>query len=340
MISHRLSAVSSGLPYGVNDLEPRPKLLSRTPKRVRCYVRGCRHELLVPGGGQRGEVCPDHGIRCHHSGYGATYSYTDTKRNIIAAPHTFARNIIGHPFKFESHRLGSENSEDAVSWNVFRSLYEARSLSRLAAMVTGEESTIEPFLYLWGICITADEFEPWNLLIEARKRFEGKLPVERPLTEPDIALHLPGKYLILIEAKFTSFNTFYARGPRKDKSSLTLDELLAIYSDPALKLLNQRQAAKAHRVPYQLWRNTVFAEWMAAFDHPRTRAYHVNLTRESQDADSAAEFATLIQDEHQDRFQRLTWEGIHRMFRQEPQLNLMRRYLETKTAGLKKAFGL
>jgi hypothetical protein len=71
-----------------------------------------------------------------------------------------------------------------------------------------------------------------ELLIAARKRFESDLPVERPYTEPDIMLHLPGRYLVLLEAKFTSPNTTYARGPRKDSQSLTLDELCATIWKP------------------------------------------------------------------------------------------------------------
>src|SRR5208282_1292283 len=79
---------------------------------------------------------------------------------------------------------------------------------------------------------------PWDLLIAARQRFEANLPVNRPWTEPDIALYLPGRYLILIEAKFTSPNPAYENGPQKDPKSLTKDELLDIYQDSALTILD------------------------------------------------------------------------------------------------------
>ena len=98
-----------------------------------------------------------------------------------------------------------------------------------------------------------------------------------PLTEPDIALWLPGRYLILIEAKFTSPNTHYKRGPRSNSSSLTLDELLEIYQSPELQTLDYVAAQRSNRVHYQLWRNMIFAEWMAKLDHPNTEAFHVNL---------------------------------------------------------------
>jgi hypothetical protein len=61
------------------------------------------------------------------------------------------------------------------------------------------------------------------------KRLESNLPVERPLAEPDNALYLPARYLILIEAKFTGPNPFYTDGPRRDAHSLTKEEPLNIY---------------------------------------------------------------------------------------------------------------
>ena len=228
----------AAMPFGTNDLDPQVVCLSQSPRKVRCYVRGCEHVIRTPTLHENGEPCPEHGIRCHFSYSGATYSYADPRKNAIVSPDLLATRVIGHPFKYESHRLGSERSEDVLTWNVFRSLQEAGCLGRLAGAITGDPCTAEPFLYLWGICLSDDAFDPMELLIAARKRFESTLPVDRPYTEPDIMLHLPGRYLILIEAKFTSPNTIYARRPRKDAQSLTLDELLEIYHDPSLQILD------------------------------------------------------------------------------------------------------
>jgi len=296
--------------------------------------------LLTPTRYSKGDTCLEHGIRCHYSSYGATYSYADARHNAIVSPDLLATRIIGHPFKYESHRLGSERSEDMLSYNVFRSLQEAGCLSRLARAITGDTCTVEPFLYLWGICLTDDAFDPMSLLIAARKRFESNLPVERPYTEPDIMLHLPGRFLIMIEAKFTSPNTIYARGPRKDSQSLTLDELLEIYHDPSLQILDYHRAQRAAQVHYQLWRNMTFSEWMAREDHPKTRAFHVNLVREGYEKASAAEFHSLVNPDFANRFRRLTWESIYRFFANNPALSRMLRYMETKTAGLARAFNL
>ena len=116
------------LPYGIHDVDPTVVSHGTDPRSVRCYVKGCQEVLKTPTRSRRGDVCPVHGIRCHFSSGGATYAYADATRNIIASPETFGRCVIGNPFKYESHRLGLERSEDSLSWNVFRSLQEAGCL--------------------------------------------------------------------------------------------------------------------------------------------------------------------------------------------------------------------
>ena len=71
------TAQQSALPFGAGDLDPQVHCFSQFPRTVRCYVRGCRHVLRTPTFHEEGEPCPEHGIRCHFSSYGATYSYAD-----------------------------------------------------------------------------------------------------------------------------------------------------------------------------------------------------------------------------------------------------------------------
>ncbi len=324
------------LPYGVDDLDPNIQR-DASSERVCCYVRGCKHWVLPPKRKKgTGEVCPEHGIYCHKTG---TYRYAEPQRNIIARPDFFREHIVGHEFKYESHRLGQECSEDAVSWNVFVSLQEAGCLSRVAELMTGERHEAEPRLLLWGIEIGRDSAEAWDLLVQARERFESDLPVERPLTEPDIALHLPGEYLLLIEAKFTSKNGFYERHNPKKLVDLTLDQLITIYRDPELQILDCELAHKRDRIPYQLWRNMIFAEWMARKDSRSTKAYHVNLVRQGSEEQVCEEFLGVVRPAYHDRFEQVTWEQLYALADQHrPGLDRLCRYLEQKTARLRPAF--
>lgn len=328
------------LPYGVRDLECHTTGFRRLSPCIRCYVRGCKRFLRVPKRGIPGEVCPDHGIVCHSSGKNSTFVYADPRRNLITSAELFARRLIGHPFKYETHRFGNERSEDALTWNVFRSFQEAGKLSEVAAWIIGQRHPWEPFLFLWGIGLTDDDFAPWPLLIEARQRFESRLPVVRPLTEPDIALWLPGKYLILIEAKFTSRNPACTPGPRGNPTSLTFRELLDIYDDRALRLPDRDRVGSSKRLYPQLWRNLVFSDWMAQADHDRTLPFLANLVCEGQETGSAAEFGGLLRPGYRKHFRRITWEDLYRLCGTDQNCARLRRYLETKTAGLRKAFAI
>ena len=323
------------IPFGLNDLDSQMMVDEGPPKRIKCFVRGCSR-LLEPARYGNGPTCPEHGIRCNNS---TTFSYGDPKRNIIVDRETFGKWIIGHPDKFESGRLGSEKSEDALSWNVFRSFQKAGCLGKLAAEVFGLPTDVEPQLFLWGINLNDGSFLFWDLLTKARSRFESNLPVKRPLTEPDIMLHVPGQYLALIEAKFTSSNGAYFFGRREKPDSLTAEELLSIYSHPSLELLNVGKAVTQSRIHYQLWRNMVFAEWMARRDHEPSKAYHFNLVRAGHDKDSADEFHRLVSEGFKDRFRQVTWEAIYTQAISEgPKLNRLCKYMQEKTTNLQRAF--
>ncbi len=323
------------LPFGLLDLDPNVRIDPGPPLRMKCFIQGCERFLQPPARGYWGEVCREHGIRVHRSN---TFSYRDPRRNTIINPGLLAR-IIHHPFKFES-RFHLERSEDQVSLCVFRSFQEAHALNLIARFITGLEIDKEPRVFLWGLELTNDSLTPFELLIAARNRFESKLPVKRPGTEPDIMLYLPGAYLALLEAKFCSPNTYYADGPRKDNQSLTKNELLNIYSDPMLRILDRDKAAQADRVYYQLWRNMVFSEWMARSDGLGTQPYLVSLTRAGYENESCEHFAQMIRPEYRHHFSHLTWEELYVLAGLKPKLSTLRQYLLTKTANLLPAFKL
>lgn len=327
------------LPYGLGDLELKVSR-KRNDGKLKCVVKGCSHWLQPPSRKpkHKGEACPDHAIRVHSGG---TYSYVDYQRNLIVDADYFAEQIRGHPFKVESHRFGQERSEDAVSWNVFRSLQRAGLLHKVAELCTGRSVPQEPRLFLWGLELTDDGVEVWDLLVRARERFESDLPVDRPKTEPDIALYLAGEYLLLIEAKFCSPNGVYVRDGKTKLFDLTIDQLVRIYQDPALQFLDYQQAARRNRIHYQLWRNLIFAEWMALHAALGTQGYHINLVREGQEQAMCHEMLTLIRSEYQDRFEQISWEQIYGIVDGHcPRLERLCTYLECKTERLRPAFKL
>lgn len=320
-------------PYGVNDLVQR---LRPAPdgQSIYCPVRGCNHALTPPArNGVRGTVCPEHQLRVHRSG---TYSMADYRRNLIVDGDFFHSEIRYHPFKYESHRFGLECSEDALTWNVFRSLQRHGQLSQVVELVTGLNPSSEPKLFLWGLELHGNTVTPWQHLIEARDRFESDLPMQRPMTEPDIGLWVPGQITLLIEAKFCSNNPTY-RVDRTKLLDLTIGQLLQIYQWEGMQLLSLEEAQRREQLHYQLWRNLIFAEWMAGLDSKNTQPYVANLVREGYEAEVCEPVLTMMNRNRRDRFEQITWEQLYRLAVGACMTDLCR-YIEQKTARLKPAF--
>ena len=114
---------------------------------------------------------------------------------------------------------------------------------------------------------------------------------------------------------------------------MTKDELLATYADPGLTTLDVATAVASTRVFYQLWRNMIFAEWMAKQAESGTKGFVANLTRETQDQESCKQFSTLLTSYGKPQFCRITWEQLM------PLADLrLAAYLNAKTVSLRKAF--
>lgn len=137
-----------------------------------CPVRGCTAVLERPSNGKAYPLhCPDHKIKI----YSRTFGYANPLRNIRFERAYFERNIRGNPHKAETHRLGYENSEDALTWNVFSRLSRTGRLADLMSNLAQIELKAQPDLYLWGLPIRldADESpEPFPTLVAARHQFE------------------------------------------------------------------------------------------------------------------------------------------------------------------------
>jgi hypothetical protein len=101
------------------------------------------------------------------------YIYRDAVNNLIVGLDIY-KNLT---HKTEN-RLRNENSEDAVSWNVFVGLLALGGLRTAFKCLTGFDISERPRLYLWGNCIGPDTVEFWDRLryvqreIEPKKKFQ------------------------------------------------------------------------------------------------------------------------------------------------------------------------
>ena len=236
--------------------------------------------------------CPLHRIRIHptsrtfvyYNGQDASSRSEAALRNIVFERDYFEKHVLGNAAKAESHRICHETSEDAVTWNVFSRLTNARMLQPLLSSLTNVSVNCEPELYLWGLNIRLnDPATPplFPALKSARDTFEAG--ISKFLTEPDIMLYVPGHVLVLVEAKFTSGNTIALDNGAHD----TIDAkpksragLLERYELP--ERLRDKLVYPSSSLPFysQLYRNLVFAIFMA--DRLGVKWHLVNLVGKKQ----------------------------------------------------------
>ncbi|MDB6023125.1 MAG: hypothetical protein JWQ04_2982 [Pedosphaera sp.] len=257
---------SNHLPYGISDLKKNAACRYAIgmsdaliqSEHIQCCVEGCEGWLAKRKGGQKQAAenfCQQHGISMSKK---PTYIFRDPKRNFI-----IGQEGLAHMKKVEKWRLGYETSEDALTWNVFVSLYALNTLKDAFVKFTGISPMAEPELYLWGNRIGATGPQ-WLNLVTIRNVLEEKLAIQ---TEPDIILRVPGQAIVLIEAKFGSPNGTFA-GKEKGKRFGSVVDFLSRYrcKENAPDPLNRKWISKqtGNLVLEQLCRNVIFAHWLAS----------------------------------------------------------------------------
>jgi len=259
--------------------------------------------------------------------------------------------ILGNSSKAESFRLGHENSEDALTYNVFGWLHCHGHLRHVYEWLTGE--VVAPGqlqLFLWGLKIdfAAEAKEKcWGPLQTVREHLEKG--IHNFLTEPDIMLLSPTR-LVCVEVKFTSGNPLCIEGKDKDgakpKSRSRLIEQYiqnnTLWQQPAFTA--QDVGEKVHS---QLLRMLVFSSTMAQLHGENLDWQVVNLVSETQWSKHGASNAEHdfhdptpnVPEKVANRFKFRFWEELYReVLIGKPELREVAIYLRKKTASLEKAF--
>ena len=305
--------------------------------------------------------CRRHALRIHSASRTFVYfngtSAEDKKkaalRNLWFNSEFFVEHILGNAHKAESHRFCYETSEDALTWNVFSMLESTNSLGHVLRWMLPNmfpEPPIDVELYLWGLRVSAKDAPPngqFAPLIRARRVFEKG--IRRFHTEPDIMLLVPGRALVLVEAKFTSGNTIAAEsGDADGEKPRTRAGILHRYS-PAL-LPQPTPIGDAAEGPFftQLYRNLVFAVHMAAEIGTEWAFGNLTSKRQTDLRSSRAEYMdpkafvlSLLPPDMHGRFVQPTWEALEAaVIRPRNGLCDLAEYLRYKSAHCEEAFAI
>ncbi len=320
-------------PYGASDLKEKVDLRYSTARAdsllrgefLQCCIRDCEELLPKRHRGQKPLFCPNHGISVSTK---PTYIYADAERNFI-----IGKQIPTCLSKVENFRLGYETSEDALSWNVFVSIYALDGLREAFEKLTGMTATEEPELYLWGNRIDS-QCRKWERLCEVRNVLEQGMTFP---TEPDIMLRVPGQAIVLIEAKFGSSNPRLA--DKKNRFG-AVTKFLNRYKckDGAADPLDRKWISEQEddQILEQLCRNSIFAHWLAL---GREQPFVINLITRKATSDERFFRQHLAENDIQFRVRR--WEDLGGLsVIQGERAAIVMSYLKNKTMNLSSAFDL
>ena len=260
-----------------------------------------------------------------------TYVLENALDNFIVGRNLIEEAIAGRWGRpSETGRLGNEWSDDALTWNVLRSLQEAGCLSIAAHVLADVESTTEPELFFWGQRLELTAAVAWTELQALRNELEPGLTQQ---TEPDAGLHIAGWGWVLIEARFGSGADVYDDPAR-------VEAWLERYSTacPGLFDAEAIRGVKLREFPEQLLRNIALAHNLKAEGEHATV---VSLVRENDPTTIEKWMGRCLAATADVRFRRATWEGLYQAL--DPDLaglEHLRRYMENKSYGLRPAFAL
>ena len=306
--------------YGLSELKPMIRVSDTT---VECPVSGCavtvprQHNVFLPA---REFRCPDHGIYISPS----TWEYDHEQDNLLWHDAGELERLEAIKRVKRESRMARDNSEDAVTWNVFRFFERTGCLSEFVLDLLGQRVT-NPRLVYWSY--SARDGGAWPWLVQARVAF-GEL--DQRGSEPDLVID-SDEAVIWIEAKITAPNKTVPSNPG--------------YSLPAYRsggggwfdavFLSDPKTVAIQAQLYELMRFWLLGTWIAA---QSGRTFHlVNLVRDGYELDVEKRFGDHIQAGPDRSFTRTTWERIyehlhgHELGR--PGRQDLIRYLENKTVG-------
>jgi Restriction Endonuclease associating with ARP len=307
--------------HGLDDLKPQLRVTDAT---VECPVLGCEQTVAR----QRNQfkwaepfVCPERSICISPS----TWEYASEADNLLwCSPADLALLKAIKRDKREG-RLQRDNSEDAVTFNVFR--YLERRPEVLAAVLkdmAGETVTGAQLVY-WSH--HANSGEQWNHLNRARLIF-GEVVAQG--SEPDMIVISDGT-LFFIEAKLNATNATTAPSLRAQKKYLTGADA---WFHRVLNVDWDTVAVTGRR--YELMRFWLLGTWLAADLGLKFRLVSL-LTARHIARTPLDPFAGYAVQSDARRFGlhswEQTWQTVSRTAEQDSDWQRLERYFLTKSIG-------
>ena len=279
--------------YGMRDLKEHIEV---TGREVECPVEGCRQSVVRQKKRFRAKNkyrCPDHGIYISPS----TFEYENKLDNLLWKDKDDLELLRRINLVKRESRMARDNSEDALSWNVFRFLERNNLVGSVLGSAIGVHLESPEVIY-WSY--SPVERCGWKELDRARIEFGEEISRS---SEPDIIVVSDGA-LVFIEAKLKAGNETTPSNPEKRKR----------YESGGSGWFNQVFSSSYEEVAieskkYELMRFWLLGTWIA--EQLGLDFYLVNLVLDGRENEIVQQFNEHINANGHRQFMRLTWEKLY-----------------------------
>lgn len=303
---------------GAEELKEKIEITETT---VECPVKGCSEKVerqRVFFYKQNKFKCPKHNIFISPS----TFEYSCELDNLLwkEMPDLELLKKIRR-VKRES-RMARDNSEDAVSWNVFRFLERNNLIEGFQSLIIGTALKSPDVIY-WSY--SQKENTSWSELNKARKEFGEEI---KRSSEPDIIIKTDNA-LFFIEAKLTAGNeTVPSNRNNSKKYEIGGDNWFSEVFKSDYKTI------AIFEKKYELLRFWLLGTWIAKLHN--LDFYLINLVLSEQEVDIETIFKRHIKENQRRKFLRVTWESTYQYISNRSlskDKDTMIRFFRNKTIG-------
>jgi hypothetical protein len=238
-------------------------------------------------------------------------------------------------------RMSSENSEDALTWNVFRYLEKNKLVSLLLNDISNNHHEIIDIIY-WSY--SQNENELWSLLKTARIEFGESFDKG---SEPDMII-LTNKTLFFVEAKFFSTNKTSGTGETLKNRIFNSKKYITGGDNVFNKIFKSNYESIVNDQKYELMRFWILGTWIAKKLNLNFQL--INLVLDNRELNIESDFGKHLAPSSNNTFSRYTWETIYSLIKSNHIKNAdslaIMDYFRFKAAGynnkgvLKKAFNI
>jgi hypothetical protein len=316
--------------YGLKDLKEKINITETT---VECPVKDCDAVVERQRNSFKREkrfYCPEHKIFISLS----TFEYQNEIDNLLWKDQDDLELLKNIKIVKRESRMARDNSEDVLSWNVFRFLEKNKLVEKVMGAIL-DIPIKSPEIIYWSY--SQKEDTSWPDLNKARTYFGEQI---KRGSEPDIIIKSENA-LFFIEAKLSANNE--TRPTNLNDARKYEEKDKEFYSQIFQSDFN---AIAVQEKKYELLRFWLLGNWIAA--QKNLDFYLINLVLEERDHNIETDFGKHIVQGRSSRFIRISWEDIYsQILKDGAYLNDTHRiieYFKNKTIGydglgqLQKAF--